>query len=87
MSRPGTGGQALVDTASVPVNRRDTCIHAAAGAAVVGLAGIAGVQAFHCVTLAHVDPAFAKYQLILLCRKWFRHPSGPCPPTSGTSVT
>ena len=24
--------------------------------------------AFHCVTLAHVDPAFAKYQLILLCR-------------------
>jgi hypothetical protein len=24
--------------------------------------------AFHAVALAHVDPAFAKYQLILLCR-------------------
>ena len=32
--------------------------------------------AFHCVTLAHVDPAFAKYQLILLCREWFQHPDG-----------
>ena len=30
--------------------------------------------AFHCVALAHVDPAFAKYQLILLCREWFQHP-------------
>ena len=29
---------------------------------------------FHCVALAHVDPAFAKYQLILLCREWFQHP-------------
>jgi hypothetical protein len=35
--------------------------------------------AFHCVTLAHVDPAFAKYQLILLCREWFQHPSGTLP--------
>jgi mannosylglycerate hydrolase MGH1-like protein len=35
--------------------------------------------AFHCVTLAHVDPAFAKYQLILLCREWFQHPSGALP--------
>ncbi|HEY6311282.1 MAG TPA: hypothetical protein VIY52_10825 [Streptosporangiaceae bacterium] len=34
---------------------------------------------FHCVTLAHVDPAFAKYQLILLCREWFQHPSGTLP--------
>ncbi len=32
--------------------------------------------AFHCVALAHVDPAFAKYQLILLCREWFQHPNG-----------
>ena len=31
-------------------------------------------SAFHCVALAHVDPAFAKYQLILLCREWFQHP-------------
>jgi hypothetical protein len=33
-------------------------------------------MAFHCVALAHVDPAFAKYQLILLCREWFQHPNG-----------
>jgi Glycosyl hydrolase family 63 C-terminal domain len=32
--------------------------------------------AFHCVALAHVDPAFAKYQLTLLCREWFQHPDG-----------
>jgi hypothetical protein len=35
--------------------------------------------AFHCVPLAHVDPAFAKYQLILLCREWFQHPNGALP--------
>jgi hypothetical protein len=35
--------------------------------------------AFHCVALAHVDPAFAKYQLSLLCREWFQHPSGALP--------
>ena len=36
-------------------------------------------MAFHCVALAHVDPAFAKYQLILLCREWFQHPNGALP--------
>jgi len=35
--------------------------------------------AFHCVALAHLDPAFAKYQLLLLCREWFQHPSGALP--------
>jgi len=35
--------------------------------------------AFHCVALAHVDPAFAKYQLIVLCREWFQHPNGALP--------
>ena len=35
--------------------------------------------AFHAVTLAHIDPAFAKYQLLLLCREWFQHPSGALP--------
>ena len=35
--------------------------------------------AFHCVTLAHLDPAFAKYQLIFLCREWFQHPNGALP--------
>ena len=34
---------------------------------------------FHCVALAHVDPAFAKYQLLLLCREWFQHPTGALP--------
>ena len=32
--------------------------------------------AFHCVALVHIDPAFAKYQLSLLCREWFQHPNG-----------
>ena len=32
--------------------------------------------AFHCIALARVDPAFAKYQLTLLCREWFQHPNG-----------
>ena len=35
--------------------------------------------AFHCVALAQVDPAFAKYQLILICREWFQHPNGGLP--------
>jgi hypothetical protein len=34
---------------------------------------------FHCVALAHVDPAFAKYQLVLLCREWFQNPNGALP--------
>jgi hypothetical protein len=35
--------------------------------------------AFHCVCLVHLDPAFAKYQLLLLCREWFQHPNGALP--------
>ncbi len=35
--------------------------------------------AFHCIPLAHLDPAFAKYQLILVCREWFQHPNGALP--------
>jgi hypothetical protein len=35
--------------------------------------------AFHTVTLAHLDPAFAKYQLIMICREWFQHPQGALP--------
>jgi mannosylglycerate hydrolase MGH1-like protein/glycosyl hydrolase family 63 len=35
--------------------------------------------AFHCVSLAHVDPGFAKYQLVVLCREWFQHPNGALP--------
>jgi hypothetical protein len=34
---------------------------------------------FHCVALAHVDPTFAKEQLILLCREWYMHPNGQMP--------
>jgi mannosylglycerate hydrolase MGH1-like protein len=35
--------------------------------------------AFHCVTLAHVDPAFAKEQLRLVTREWYMHPNGQLP--------
>ena len=35
--------------------------------------------AFHCVSLAHLDPGFAKYQLLVLCREWFQHPNGALP--------
>ncbi|MGH3509432.1 MAG: MGH1-like glycoside hydrolase domain-containing protein, partial [Nocardioidaceae bacterium] len=35
--------------------------------------------AFHCITLAHVDPAFAKQQLLLMCREWAQHPDGQLP--------
>ncbi|MEP6559741.1 MAG: glucosidase, partial [Nakamurella sp.] len=35
--------------------------------------------AFHCVTLAHIDPHFAKSQLILLLREWYMHPNGQIP--------
>jgi hypothetical protein len=35
--------------------------------------------AFHTIPLAHVDPAFAKYQLLVMCREWFQHPNGALP--------
>ena len=35
--------------------------------------------AFHCVTLAHVAPEFAKAQLLTLCREWYMHPNGQLP--------
>ena len=35
--------------------------------------------AWHCVALAHVDPDFAKDQLLLLCREWAQHPDGQLP--------
>ncbi len=35
--------------------------------------------AFHCVVLAHADPAFAKQQLLLLLREWYMHPNGQLP--------
>ncbi len=35
--------------------------------------------AFHCIPLAHVDPQFAKDQLLLLCREWYMHPNGQLP--------
>ena len=34
---------------------------------------------FHCVTLAHIDPQFAKEQLVLLLREWYMHPNGQVP--------
>jgi hypothetical protein len=35
--------------------------------------------AFHCVTFARIDPAFAKGQLLLLLREWYMHPNGQVP--------
>jgi len=35
--------------------------------------------AFHCIPLAHLDPAFAKDQLILILREWYQHPNGQVP--------
>ncbi|MFT4043965.1 MAG: glucosidase [Gordonia sp. (in: high G+C Gram-positive bacteria)] len=35
--------------------------------------------AFHCAALVHIDPAFAKYQIQLICREWFQHPGGALP--------
>jgi hypothetical protein len=35
--------------------------------------------AFHCVTLALIDPDFAKEQLLLFLREWYMHPNGQIP--------
>ncbi|MGW5051155.1 MGH1-like glycoside hydrolase domain-containing protein [Actinokineospora sp. NPDC004072] len=35
--------------------------------------------AFHMVPFAVVDPAFAKDQILLLCREWLMHPDGQLP--------
>jgi hypothetical protein len=34
---------------------------------------------FHCAALAHVDPQFAKDQIILMLREWYMHPNGQIP--------
>lgn len=36
-------------------------------------------MAFHCITMALVDPVFAKHQLILLMREWYMNPRGQLP--------
>jgi hypothetical protein len=35
--------------------------------------------AFHCIPLSHIDPAFAKHQLLLMLREWYMHPNGQLP--------
>ena len=35
--------------------------------------------AFHCVAVAHVDPGYAKSQLLLLLQEWYMHPNGQLP--------
>jgi hypothetical protein len=35
--------------------------------------------AFHAIAFAHIDPAFAKYQISVLLREWFLHPNGALP--------
>ncbi len=34
---------------------------------------------FHCIALAHIDPQFAKDQIILMLREWMMHPNGQIP--------
>ncbi|HET7118699.1 MAG TPA: glucosidase [Hanamia sp.] len=35
--------------------------------------------AFHCITMAIIDPSFAKHQLTLLMREWYMDPQGQLP--------
>ncbi len=35
--------------------------------------------AFHMIPFAHLDPFFAKHQLVLLLREWYMHPNGQIP--------
>ncbi len=35
--------------------------------------------AFHCISLALIDPDFAKHQLMLLMREWYMNPQGQLP--------
>jgi Glycosyl hydrolase family 63 C-terminal domain len=35
--------------------------------------------AFHCISFALIDAAFAKHQLVLLTREWYMHPNGQIP--------
>jgi len=35
--------------------------------------------AFHCISLAIIDPDFAKHQLLLLTHDWYMHPNGQLP--------
>jgi hypothetical protein len=35
--------------------------------------------AFHMIPMAHLDPEFAKSQLLLLLREWYLHPNGQMP--------
>jgi hypothetical protein len=34
---------------------------------------------FHCVSLAYIDPHFAKDQILLMLREWYMHPNGQIP--------
>jgi hypothetical protein len=34
---------------------------------------------FHCVAMTHVDPQFAKEQILLMLREWYTHPNGQIP--------
>ncbi|MEP7230542.1 MAG: glucosidase [Ginsengibacter sp.] len=36
-------------------------------------------SAFHCISMAIVDPVFAKHQLLVLMREWFMDPQGQLP--------
>ncbi len=35
--------------------------------------------AFHCIPMAHIDPVYAKNQLLILLREWYMNPGGQVP--------
>jgi hypothetical protein len=57
MTRAGTGSQAPPGAVSAPASRADTCIRAAAGVTVAGLASIAGAISYSHMTLTVPRPS------------------------------
>lgn len=43
------------------------------------LTGCPAMQAFHCIPLAMIDPAYAKKQLDIMTREWYMKPDGALP--------
>jgi hypothetical protein len=35
--------------------------------------------AFHCISMAHIDPVYAKHQILILLREWYMNPGGQVP--------
>ena len=70
--RTGTDATAAGDTST-----RSTCSRCPTRGSTRG--SPPGISVSTAVPWAHLDPAFAKYQLIVLLREWFQHPNGALP--------